>query len=1753
MQNAEIKQIKLDVLRFCNKSAIFLYKKCKKQVGSGRKRLLRIFNQVAHQRLRNGKGASPFLFHSKLWNKKLCQAREGKQMTKKFSVLQRAAALLAALCLLAGLALPVCAEGAADALSAQNVETMQQGNDPTAETLTGEQTDEDKTAPDGAAAATPTPTPTATLTATPTPTPTATPTATPTPTPTAAPTATPTPTPTATLTATPTATPTPKPTPTVTPIPDDEENSESEERFVTFAAVNAVAEGGATHPKGNYTIYFVPPTKWIEAGYKEIYFRGRRGTDDKGAYKAAMTKSGEITNTGELPIYEIELSYADSSDSCPHGGYVWVQFQVGDNDKPSNWIRIRTTDNDSNSWLFVDEMGGKCFVGDKYTENKETIDNGVVSTLAAYDAIVKKHVRYGGQEIYFQNKTESELANITVTFYEKVNGEYKVVGKEQTIPSVPAGKVSGAITIPGEPCAYVSFTDASGSHIGKQYYNFYNDDVASDYVGKFQYNAKTNDCFIYNGPYDVQWGAPNATRIYFDATFSDMSYSRDSATTDGMPGSDGRLYYILTRDDKKDTLSGEMTRLEDRSESRHLWYVNVPEGYTKVQFSDTATPPTEKINGRATDTLTWGNLTEPCFYADTGDDITYGGGYRDGYWGEKSAIRDVEKGKSAEGKPAEIVKLGTGTFTPQNDVKYIDSTLYDYYSDYELNGKTRKENNYKDTQTHRAFVEFEQFNRALSDYYKDYVPSPPEKKVQYPLYTGHFQPNQIANAHFSDIAANLALYGWGNQGNETKDLYWTFMAVNNANVDVGGHTNNNHSLDSSTFQGLVSDTRDGNHNPTLYGTDLAEPHFNEAFLTGENSAKAVLGKVYKDVAFPFKQAPVFADSNNDEKEGEAQYWYYDSNETPLYLKKDTSEGGGYYLDSTMEGDEKNRSRNLNTVNSPTDTYGFFPFNQYEGNHVNQYNYGYGAKLQFDFTLTEDGQVVVGDENGKEKKVPIKFFFSGDDDVWVFIDDRLVLDVGGARAKAEGLLEFGADKSSGKNTVTSYVSKIKESNNQNYESLENNPKRVTFRGKSYEFYWKSNENKQMTLTKNTKHTLTMYYMERGMWESNMAVAFNFPDHNELQVEKQVDATGVRESLQRYFTKSTRQFTVGIKNWATHYAALNQTATTDTGGGSGIGFTTKQYTIPDYGSVEAKGLMDAVGAQYTTSKDEKTYTVREGGKFTLQNGEIVTFADQFRRGSYISLQEDLQEDADQKLYAPTWEIYENGKLVTQSKDDDAVDLVEDAPQKMQRNGTTPDDGRKEKYQTGKDEDGVPIGNDGYTETKKPTENSIVFRSYSDPDGTNQFTKLKVKFINKVKTGSLSITKQVPPDELDTLGDKTYTFTVQYTNIGGMNLECGKVVTETVQVKVGKPFTLDGIPIGTEVTITEETPKNQYIKSITVNGVTSADGKASGIIDEDTKGADGKTTPSVRVEFTNTARKPITIAVEKKWQDAKGNKLTTDLPESIWVKLQRRHADSTNEEWANVQGTKVALTKDNDGKWTHTFTGMDAYDINGPTYYEYRVVESATEKGDYTATGGTLKLGDYNYQVDSKTITITEDVKSASLTLTNTQVPPVYELAITKQGLDENGKKTEPLNGVEFKLEKLNGSAVDATFNNSKGFMTGTTEVVGGNAGKCSFKNLSAGSYRLTELKTVDGYNLLAAPIEFTLQNGECLISGTKQDVVTGGAASGYTVSLTINNRKGFTLPHTGADAPSLWLLIGLPLLVAGLLVLVFRYNRKGGKRS
>ena len=181
-----------------------------------------------------------------------------------------------------------------------------------------------------------------------------------------------------------------------------------------------------------------------------------------------------------------------------------------------------------------------------------------------------------------------------------------------------------------------------------------------------------------------------------------------------------------------------------------------------------------------------------------------------------------------------------------------------------------------------------------------------------------------------------------------------------------------------------------------------------------------------------------------------------------------------------------------------------------------------------------------------------------------------------------------------------------------------------------------------------------------------------------------------------------------------------------------------------------------------------------------------------------------------------------------------------------------------------------------------------------------------------------------------------------------------------------------------------------------------------------------------------------------------------------------------------------------------------------------------------------------------------------LTNKLQNPKFVLDIIKQ--DANDEK-KLLDGVEFKLEKLKAGTtgetqwvVDTTykFSNNQNYLTGTTGTDGRITNNL-FTNLEPGRYRLTETKAHPGYNLLSKSIdiEFT-QDGKYKIDDGIAKNATGDAASGYTVTLTVLNRKTPELPHTGADAPSLWLLIGMPLAVAGLLIFTFRYNRKGGRR-
>ena len=645
----------------------------------------------------------------------------------------------------------------------------------------------------------------------------------------------------------------------------------------------------------------------------------------------------------------------------------------------------------------------------------------------------------------------------------------------------------------------------------------------------------------------------------------------------------------------------------------------------------------------------------------------------------------------------------------------------------------------------------------------------------------------------------------------------------------------------------------------------------------------------------------------------------------------------------------------------------------------------------------------------------------------------------------------------------------------------------------------------------------------------------------------------------------------------------------------GFTTDQKEIPDYGSATSGQLQNAINAQYTSTKDSDTQLVDDDGRFVLEDGETVTFSDQFRRGSYISLKEELNRN----LYDTTWTVCENGQAVawTEPTGTSSSHVTFGTPrsldgQKVPADG--PDDDRTEVYV---DEDGVK--NDGYTKDEKPGTNTIVFRSYKDPDeNSSTLTKLKVKYVNTVKTGGLKIQKKAAEGEEGTING-TYTFKVTFNDVGGEGLE-KKDIIKYVEINMSDENnsehtgTITGIPVGTRYTIEEVKTDDSRLQSVTVPDGQYAHEIDNTMVEGEIVASKNPNDPNdleVTAVFTNTKRKLINIEFDKLWKDANDTALgTTNQPNEIYIQLQRKNS-AADAKWEVVDyptsGSKYVTVHHTDNGWLYPFNNLDQYPVGGSAdnNYIYRIVEGTVDdKGSFTpaAEDGTITIKGNTYVVtaeataksekDSETGATTTPAKatdgtitgdSGTIVLTNKLQNPKFVLNIIKKDAEkgENNKEVF-LKDVEFKLEKLKAETtegepqVDTTYefdNENTGSITATTNENGEITN--AFTNLKPGTYRLTETKAHPGYNLLAQPIkiQFT-QDGTCSIDGQVIPVGDKFTQSGntYTMTLTVLNRKTPELPHTGADAPSLWLLIGMPLAVAGLLIFTFRYNRKGGRR-
>ncbi|MDD6489273.1 MAG: SpaA isopeptide-forming pilin-related protein [Clostridia bacterium] len=1583
------------------------------------------------------------------------------------------------------------------------------------------------------------------------------------------------------------------------------------------------------------------PCFYLDGGYVQGV-----GQKTLGCYDLSVSIAGKQINfrdmtgtlTGNITAVFSGDSIADKTETFASGGSV----NVPNDENNTPYTKVEFKDTNGNS------LG-------KYNLFNDSTDSEY--TAVEYNETSRNTFFYGATEKADNTKVSYwgtlPTGSGTITD-QKLYLDDSIFPTSGTEPTIQFNSTSGAFTIGQDGGTAETAYSYNISSIST------NDIITVTYSGtKYHFMWSDTDNNMLTVSSDIATVSSvygNSNTIYFDATLSKLSYAYVDHSA-SMPSYNNDKIYVQLKNSSTNAITTRPMTLATKTIGSNKW-----NDVYKIDLSDYDFNTYDKIIFYSTNDGSWVNETtskasrtveldlpkntnKTCFYADSSDDCIYNNGYRDGYWGKPYTIRDAEKNKTGK----DVVDIKTGTFVEDQNKMYINSTFYDYYTDYELNGNNRDEYGVSTGKSHRNYVNFRQFDQALSDYYENKNVS-----VNDAIYTGHFQPTYSNwGCPFNAIAGTMGLYGWNNN-------YNIFISNNNSNVDSDGNVKTgSDGYYKYATQGIVNNTLDNGILKT-YDGEAASPYFDEDFLSKNNSKNTKLGEVYPNVAFPFTKKDVF-------NEG-VDYWCFDSAKTTLAMQQDITTNR-YYLEDHTNDDDKNWSRNVNSTGTydGTDgvstTYGFFPFNYGDkkstDNAASTYNYGFGTKLEFNFRLENGGKVL----NNNGQPISTKFLFSGDDDVWVFIDGQLALDVGGDHGQVTGMLDF-AEK-------TAYVSQVKKSaNNSSNLSGTDLKKSITYNydgtSETYKFYQSST----FEMNDSNTHTLTMFYMERGMWESNMKLAFNTTIDTQLDVEKEVDMSNVDEEIKNaisanvnaldfnfdirsadvedghvvvndctsidqkyvkygdqtklslasgydnqtssaiqcildnvgtggdygstfYFNQTLETeglYPVNLNNvdYFYFYVKCNSLSEGNIGGlnlritlqdtsdqylysggyngfDSGKGwvdfltydnehsnkiskynewteiridkakllnsinnndFDTSQvkaitvtsnykgtFVFDDFGYISTKktwNMLESVGSkEYTLNADTATNTTNNGS-FTLKNNNIAHFVNQFDKGVALSVHEGETFNGGtnmSSLFSTKWELY-RGQVVEKTGTDYYTD-------------------------------------DGDTSTP---ENSFLFLgTTATPD--------KVKFINEMKTATITINKQLKNangQNLTVNEDKTFNFTVNFSNVGGINL-ANQSITKTVSVTVpsgrsSASVEITGIPVGTTYTIVETNSSGYDVGYAYGTGT---------IIDGSTKKLNSDTTVTV----TNTEQRQVgELILTKQVYVATGTVSDDDKNKKFDFEVELTGTDSFNiSTYVNSikyrtgtnNGSTVNWGSDTafaDNTWTANGNKITATIkvsenipikiVNIPYGTTYKVTE--TEDSGYTL----VTLTNNNGTISTNTTTVT---------ITNIKKEVTHSLTVRKvDGADTR----HSLPGAQFTLKQGEYYVpITRVSDGNYKYDTSNTTVsylVTDSGGSFTITGLPNGTYTLTETQAPSGYLMNSNEYTITFgvdENGtgtcSCKIGTEDTDINYDNVNN--TATLTVTNRQ-IVLPSTGGTGSGINIVfVGIVLVLIASAVFVI-VNRK-----
>ncbi len=324
-----------------------------------------------------------------------------------------------------------------------------------------------------------------------------------------------------------------------------------------------------------------------------------------------------------------------------------------------------------------------------------------------------------------------------------------------------------------------------------------------------------------------------------------------------------------------------------------------------------------------------------------------------------------------------------------------------------------------------------------------------------------------------------------------------------------------------------------------------------------------------------------------------------------------------------------------------DREGFYPFNNCSDDtfQKDQRNLAFTVRMDIPFIMTKDGKVK-NSETGKYEDMV--FNFSGDDDVWVFVDDQLVLDLGGCHVKLSGNINFS------KNRVY-------------YENIYN-PTSKTY---SKDVYKKAFDSGMLS---EGKHTLKIFYMERAGGSSNLYVTFNLQsggiktNYIDKHTGKILDTDSKSGAVGEKVTTSAKEingYTLIEKPKTENYTLTENLQTVNYYYAKNSKVISKyidEITNKEISNTEV--INGKYGDKYQTNKKEiKDYefTKAQGNVTGTMKGEDITVTYYYKHKSKVIVNY-IDKDTNEKIDTAKEDVYEGDTYKSEERKYEDYKLVE-----------------------------------------------------------------------------------------------------------------------------------------------------------------------------------------------------------------------------------------------------------------------------------------------------------------------------------------------------------------------------------------------------------------------------------------------------------------------------------------------------------------